>query len=309
MALPAVALLKERRKDLFLSVATPAKLSALWEICPFVDEIITLVKPKNFLSTIAVLRRKKFGVSILFPNSFRVAAEAKLAGIPLIVGYRGNGRSPLLSHPVKRKPFNPLRQHQQYDYLDLISDELRSDVFFPALQKPAVERKENRVALFPGAEYGPAKRWPAPYFAEIAKKFRAEKNVEVVLFGASGDLSVAKEIASMAPEVEVRVGKTSLQELITELASTRFVLSNDSGAMHLAAALGVPTVALFGSTEPRRTGPLGKTVRVLRHHVPCSPCFLRNCPIDFACMHALTPQMVWNACLDLWNETETLIAS
>jgi heptosyltransferase-2 len=94
------------------------------------------------------------------------------------------------------------------------------------------------------------------------------------------------------PEAEDRVGKTSLDEFITGLCSARLVLCNDSGAMHMASALGVPVLAVFGSTEPQLTGPMGERSWMLRHHVPCSPCFLRECPIDFACMKGITSEMV-----------------
>jgi heptosyltransferase-2 len=148
------------------------------------------------------------------------------------------------------------------------------------------------VAICPGAEYGPAKRWPIENFLTIAHHFTAKHKARIVLLGAAGDALVAAELAAKLPEAENRVGKTSLAEFMAALASARLVFCNDSGAMHVASVLGVPTVAVFGSTEPQLTGPLGSRAQVLRHHVPCSPCFLRECPIDFGCMKGVTPEMV-----------------
>ena len=111
-----------------------------------------------------------------------------------------------------------------------------------------------------------------------------------MLLGAPIDEPVADEFVRLLPGVDNRVGKTTLAEFMAALVSARLVLCNDSGAMHVASALGVPTMTVFGSTEPQLTGPMGPRARVLRHHVPCSPCFLRECPLDFACMKGITPE-------------------
>jgi heptosyltransferase-2 len=124
----------------------------------------------------------------------------------------------------------------------------------------------------------------------VARHFIAARNAKIVLLGAAVDVPIAEEFVRLLPEVDNRVGKTSLTEFMAALVSARLVLCNDSGAMHVASALGVPTLAVFGSTEPQLTGPMGGRSRVLRHHVPCSPCFLRDCPIDFACMRSITPE-------------------
>jgi len=147
------------------------------------------------------------------------------------------------------------------------------------------------LAICPGAEYGPAKRWPVENFVAVARHFIATRNAKIILLGALGDVPIAEEFVRHLPEVDNRVGKTSLDQFMSGLVSARLVLCNDSGAMHVASALGVPTLAIFGSTEPQLTGPMGTRTRALRHHVPCSPCFLRECPIDFACMKSITPEM------------------
>ncbi|MDX6765351.1 MAG: lipopolysaccharide heptosyltransferase II [Candidatus Methylacidiphilales bacterium] len=145
------------------------------------------------------------------------------------------------------------------------------------------------LALCPGAEYGPAKRWPAKRFAEAANRIAAENNLEVILLGAEIDRPTCREVAHLLTVPHHNLaGETSLREFLGWLAHASCVLCNDSGAMHVAAMFGRPGAAIFGSTEPRLTGPITDTIQVVREHVPCSPCFLRECPIDFRCMNAVT---------------------
>ena len=151
-----------------------------------------------------------------------------------------------------------------------------------------IPRSRSRSA--PGAEYGPAKRWPVENFVAVAKHLAEKHRARIVVLGAPVDTPLAEEFVRQMPEAENLAGKTSLAEFMALLGSAKLVLCNDSGAMHLASALGVPTVVVFGSTEPLLTGPLGARAQVLRHHVPCSPCFLRECPIDFGCMKSISPE-------------------
>jgi heptosyltransferase-2 len=295
MALPAVRNLKTMLEDDPLAVAAPEKLAALWQKCPFVDRVIALEKPRNLQATARQLRAEKFGSAVLLPNSLRSAAEAWRAGIPQRIGYARGGRGLLLTHTIPAPARNPVRLHQRFYYLDLVTAlGGPSDPSLPKLRKEPTIVTGWRglvLAICPGAEYGPAKRWPVENFVAVARHFIAKRNAKIVLLGAPGDAPVAEEFARQLPEVENRVGKTSLAEFMAALVMARLVLCNDSGAMHTASALGVPTLAVFGSTEPLLTGPMGARSRVLRHHVPCSPCFLRECPIDFACMKSITPEM------------------
>jgi lipopolysaccharide heptosyltransferase II len=159
------------------------------------------------------------------------------------------------------------------------------------------------LGLCPGAEYGPAKRWLPERFAEAAAKITAESSAQWVLFGTKNDAAIGEEIAAAIGDHCVnRIGQTTLQQLIDELRQCRLLLTNDTGTMHLAALLGVPLVAVFGSTEPLLTGPLGDGHVILRHHVECSPCFLRKCPIDFRCMKAISADEVANAVLSMLGD-------
>jgi heptosyltransferase II len=287
MSVPAVRAIKGGRPDAHVTVAVSGKLAALWKIVPEVDEIIVL--PSKSVLTVAQLFRQKppFDVAILFPNSLRSALEVLLARIPRRVGFTGHRRCWLLN----QRPRETLSRgivHQTYKYLELagtIGAKVRPQ--FPSANSINGRRDQLKFALCPGAEYGPAKRWPS--FAEVAQEIAARFPVQWILFGTAGDAAVGLEIAEKLGEKCLnRIGQTRLEELIDELSACDLLLTNDTGTMHLAALLRVPTISIFGSTEPLRTGPLGRGHRIFRHHVECSPCFLRECPLDFRCMHAVT---------------------
>ena len=295
MALPAVRNLKTLIGHEVLAVATPEKLAALWQACPFVDQVIPLTQPKRLWTTAGEIRTGgKFTSAVLLPNSLRAAAEVFLARIPQRAGYSRDGRRALLTRGVPVPSLNPARMHQRYYFLDLAAAlNAPADDSLPELRRPPVaESGAPLLALCPGAEYGPAKRWPLERFAAVARYFIDVHRMRVVLLGAASDAEVADQLIKVLPEAENLTGKTSLAEFMGSLAGAKLALCNDSGAMHLASVLGVPTVAIFGSTEPAMTGPLGPRTAILRHHVPCSPCFLRECPLDFACMTSITPEMV-----------------
>ncbi|PYK06119.1 MAG: hypothetical protein DME67_03510 [Verrucomicrobia bacterium] len=160
----------------------------------------------------------------------------------------------------------------------------------------AQNRPLSRCRIRPG----PAKRWLPERFAEVAAKISGQTSAQWILFGTKNDATIGEQIAAAIGDHCVnRIGHTTLDELIDELRGCRLLLTNDTGTMHLAALLGVPVIAIFGSTEPRLTGPLGNSHIILRHHVECSPCFLRKCPIDFRCMKEVSTQEVVDAVLSI----------
>ena len=169
-----------------------------------------------------------------------------------------------------------------------------------AADSPASEGRPGPARLCPGAEYGPTKRWLPERFAEVARRVTEYRPCEWLMFGTERDAPFGLEVAkTLGGGCTNLIGKTSLAELIEKLSQCRLLLTNDTGTMHLAAFLGVPSVSIFGSTEPELTGPLGPDHRVLRHHVECSPCFLRECPIDFRCMKAVQADEAVEAVLAL----------
>jgi lipopolysaccharide heptosyltransferase II len=292
MSVPAVRAIKRGRPDAHVTILTPAKLADVWRSVPEVDEILT-IEPKESVFAVAKKCRRNFDAAILFPNSVRVALEAWLAGIPRRVGYPGHRRRKLLNQvlaPKKKKKEQNRPRHQVHHYLALA--EFVGAEIDGALDRPIAEPRARSphpiIGLCPGAEYGPAKRWLPERFAEVVRTVHEGTGAEWKVFGVENDRPVADAIVGAAgvPCTDL-VGKTTLDQLMIELRTCDLLLTNDTGTMHLAALLGVPTVSIFGSTEPTLTGPLGASHRVLRHHVDCSPCFLRECPLDFRCMEAI----------------------
>jgi lipopolysaccharide heptosyltransferase II len=243
-----------------------------------------------------------FDVAILFPNSLRVALESWLSGIPRRVGYRGHSRSWLVNQIVRepRKPGPP--EHHSLRFLRIAREcgAETSNIEVPKPNQTSNIKHQTLIGLCPGAEYGPAKRWLPERFAEAAANITAQSSAQWILFGTKNDAAIGEQIATAIGDHCVnRIGQTTLDQLIDELRRCRLLLTNDTGTMHLAALLGVPVVAVFGSTEPRLTGPLGNGHIILRHHVECSPCFLRECPIDFRCMKAVSADEVAGAVLSM----------
>ena len=246
---------------------------------------------------------------MLLPNSFRAAWTARRAGIRERWGYAANLRRWLLTRPVPR-PKGQL--HQSAYYGELVrglgfepaaappSMSIRTETAGRAdalLRKYGVDGKGTIVGFAPGAAYGHAKRWPPRRVAEVVARLSKERRVVCVLVGAAGDRDAGREIESSLPAdvgLVNLIGRTDLRVLAGVLARCAAFVSNDSGAMHLAAAVGVPVAAIFGPTNERVTAPLGDH-DVLVHQVFCRPCMLRDCPIDHRCMKGITVDAVLDA--------------
>src|SRR5262249_55926204 len=318
MSVPAVRAIKNGRPDVHVTIAAPDKIAAMWRLIPEVDTIIPL--PEGSLLPVVRLFRQQmpFDVAILFPNSLRVALESWLSGIPRRVGYRGHWRSWLVNQIVRQPRRLGPSEHHSLRFLRIAGEcgAQTKDIQYPTLnserirdqaaQRPngyqpsTINYQPPKLALCPGAEYGAAKRWLPERFAEALAKITAQSSAQWILLGTKKDTAIGEQIAAALGDHCVnRIGQTTLEQLIDELRRCSLLLTNDTGTMHLAALLGVPVVAVFGSTEPRLTGPLGNGHVVLRHHVECSPCFLRECPIDFRCMKAITAEEVADAVLSL----------
>jgi lipopolysaccharide heptosyltransferase II len=278
ISIPAVRAIKRGRPDAHLTVLAPEKIAALWRLVPEVDVVLSLGEKSLSAATRRLRGEPPFDVGIVLPNSLRAALELWLAGVPQRVGYAGHYRRWLLNQIVRPVVRNGPPPHQVEHYLDLArSLGVNAEVGEIALEKPAPDA--TRIGLCPGAEYGPAKRWLPERFAEVA----VQVGGEWVLFGTAKDEEVGAQIAAVLGNGCLNlIGKTTLEELIDQLRQCRLLLTNDTGTMHLATLLGVPVVRVFGSTEPRLTGPLGTRHRVVRHQVECSPCFCASARWIFA---------------------------
>jgi heptosyltransferase-2 len=326
MSVPAVRAIKSGRPDAQITIAAPSKIAPVWKLVPEVDAIISLNAESLFEAIRLIRRQSPFDAAILFPNSLRVALEAYLSGMPRRVGYRGHFRRWLLNQLVREpETLGPL-EHQSNRYLRIAqtcgaetanSEQRTSNAEAPNLNQTSDSPQDESVrladikhqtflGLCPGAEYGSAKRWLPERFAEVAAAVAAKLQVQWILFGTAQDAVIGEQISRvLGAHCVNRIGQTTLDQLIDELRECRLLLTNDTGTMHLAALLGIPTVAIFGSTEPGLTGPLGNDHIILRHQVECSPCFLRQCPIDFRCMRAITVQEVTDAVRSILQKTRS----
>ncbi|MEO8205573.1 MAG: glycosyltransferase family 9 protein, partial [Chthoniobacterales bacterium] len=289
MSAPAVTAIKQGRPDAHVTILTPAKLADFWKEVGGVDTIIT-TEPGVFATATKI--RGKADVAIIFPNSTRTALEAYLAKIPRRVGCRGHFRKYLLNQIPTDKRMKRVRpEHQSKHYLRLVNWVGAPDLPPAPPKYTPPPSPPYQIGICPGAEYGPAKRWPAERFAETIRLVTEKLPAKWTIVGTGKDTPIAAEIIRQCPalSLEDQTGKTSLAQLIAFLKTLHLLITNDTGTMHLAAYLGVPTISIFGSTEPILTGPIGPNQHVVRHQVECSPCFLRECPIDFRCMTAVEP--------------------
>ena len=312
LAQPMFARLHERHAQLVLDVLAPAWTHALFARMP---EVATTIASPFRHGELALKRRhrlarelagRRYSQAIVLPNSFKSALVPFFAGIALRTGFVGEARWGILNDARRLdKQALPLMVERFAALAEALDDEPKRPIAVPRLEVKAADRAvtlaklglavERPIAvLCPGAEYGPAKRWPPKYFAELAQKL-ADANYAVWLAGSDKDAALGEEIARESGRACVNLcGRTTLAEAIDLMSCAALVVSNDSGLMHIAAALDVPLVALFGSSSPAFTPPASPRASILKLDLPCSPCFQRECPLGhFNCMLQLKPDQVW----------------
>jgi len=310
MALPAIADVRRREPQATIVVAARPAVAPLFTLVREVNAVVVLGprrRVSGWLDAGAELRSGRFDAALLLPNSFQSALAASRAGIADRWGYRTDCRRALLTKSVA--PPTQVHQIEYYQHL------VRALGFPSGPSEPSIEvtpevRESGRrvligagwdgrtplVALAPGAAYGGAKRWPPAYFAELVRALRAD-GVLCAMVGSGADRRTGDEIAAASTGHGLidLIGATDLPALAGVLVQCRSLVSNDSGAMHLAAAVGVPVTAMFGPTNDRATRPPGDHHVVLTHAVWCRPCMLRECPIDHRCMLGISPNAVHEA--------------
>jgi len=271
---------------------------------------------KSFRAAARKLRAQTFDIGILLTNSFGSALLFSLAGIPQRWGYACDGRRLLLTRSVRSRD-RDVPRHQVHYYLDLVAG-LGLKTRPPELRLTVPEEEKDRarkrlldlgldpqlplVILSPGAGYGSAKRWPASRFAALASLFQERKDATVLVVGSSAESDIAAAIsASLTKKPFVLTGKTTLPQLMGLISLAHLFVSNDSGPMHLANALRVPVVGIFGPTDPAVTGPFEPPAAVVKKDVPCWPCSYRKCPYDHRCMMRIDPKEVYRAGEALWR--------
>lgn len=291
---------KEWVKDLFIS-------------CDFIEGVIPLPDQNDFIGLRNSAKKIKgfhFDIGLLLPNSFSSALVFYLAKIPQRWGYQSDGRGLLLTKGVALKNQDNFI-HQVHYYLDLIKglgfqtnppeinlpiSEEEKKKAKECLQALNVDFKKPLIVFNPGAAYGPSKRWPAQKYAELALLFQERKEAIVLIIGSSDEVDVAEFISSLLTKKPLNLaGKTNLRLLAGLISYASLYVSNDSGTMHIANALKIPVVALFGPTVPRQTGPFQQPATVIKKEVPCGPCNYRECPFDHRCMTKIYPEEVYEA--------------
>jgi heptosyltransferase-2 len=317
LALPAIRAVRKKFPEARISIVARPYVAEIYRDQAICDDLIAY-DPKGAhrgwsrRATLAgELRARKFDVALLLQNAFDAAWLAWRAGIPERIGYARDGRRLLLTKAVAVPKTGEIPAHEKFYYLELLRragwiDELQDDAHI-ALHVPEVRRVKAaetlqeagarphalRVAIGAGASYGSAKCWPPERFAEWANRFQAENDGDVILFGTAAEASVSNAItASMKKKPIDLTGKTAIGDLPALLSQCQLFLGNDSGAMHVAAAVGVPVVAVFGPTDPFGTSPVTPRSSIVQERPYCSPCFLRRCPTDHRCMKSITPEMV-----------------
>ena len=259
----------------------------------------------------SALRSRQFDVALLLQNAFDAAWLAWRAQIPRRIGYARDARSLLLTKPIPVPKPGEIPAHEMFYYLELlrragwlenfpqvdcislqVSDSARHHAAETLLEAGS-RAYARRVAIAAGASYGSAKCWPPDRFAEWANRFLAHNDADILLFGTPGEVPVSNAIvANMHRKPIDFTGKTSIADLPALLSQCHLFLGNDSGAMHVAAAVGLPVVAIFGPTDPFGTAPITPRCTIVQDKPYCSPCFLRRCPTDHRCMTRITPASV-----------------
>jgi heptosyltransferase-2 len=311
LSVPAMKALRANFPSAELTLLVRPWVAGVFTSASFVDRIWVEPKPSgpgDWWRLTREIRRRHFDLALLFPNSFESAAMVLLGGVPQRVGYATEGRGLLLTKRIRIRE----ARHHQVDYYLQLARAIAPDTGAPSteIQASVQEREQARrllvsagiardrrfLVINPGAAYGSAKRWGTDRFAEAADVLAAEFDLDVAIVGSERERSIGEEVRGrMRRGAAVLNGETSLETLLGVIAESALVLTNDSGPMHISAALGVPTVAVFGPTDDIVTGPCGPRSRVVREPVDCSPCMLRECPIDHRCMTRVTAEAVCRA--------------
>jgi heptosyltransferase II len=336
MTIPAMLRLRESFPNAQITLLAPPRAAEIFTGFPQVDEIVPYRRKeegkKAFVETMQRLRRERFDLAILFQNAFEAALLSFLGNAKLRIGFDTQGRGFLLTHKLK----TPLpNRHQTNDYLDLVIEAERicfqdrpqtrenplnpSDPWsIPAmtaqpsqlssatelLHQFGIQNGNNKlIVLNAGATNSRAKCWPENYFAELADRMVDEQNAKIILIGAGAERENAERVIAQMkhPSKALNLaGKSTIPELIGILAKADLVITNDTGPAHVAAALSVPTLTIFGPTNEFETAPLGKNSALIRAAgIECERCMHRECPIDHRCMTRITAAEVFSKSINL----------
>lgn len=321
MSVPALRLLRRSFPEASITLATQEWAEGIFRDADFIDEILVLKAEGHSLGSVRSqakqLRGNEFAAALILTNSFGSALVARMAGIPKRFGYEGEGRGILLTKAF-RKPDWRSEKHEVFYYLELarsaaaalggVSADSEPDVSINVSSERRAEAREllasggidasrPMIVFGAGSQNSRAKRWMPERFAVVADALSDETASQAVLLGSDADRDASSETArQMKSFVADLTGETSLAEAVAIIAEADLLISNDMGLAHVASAVGTPVVTIFGPTNHLTTAPWGGTV--VREPVDCSPCMLRECPIDHRCMTRVTPEMVIEKALE-----------
>ena len=321
LTLPAVASIRATYPKARIAMLAKPLVADIYELFSGLDEMIIFEKkydnPTGVLKLAQSLKGRKFDAAILLQNAVEAAIIALAAGIPLRAGYDSDARGLLLTHRVRRT--KEIRNVHQVDYyLEMVKalgclpvdrdmhmeKRLNSSDRKDVLNKYIPDLDQSIIGIAPGATYGPAKKWFPDRFAAVADSLSREYSARIIVMGGKADIETAQEVQKSAKTRLIDLsGKTTLREAIYLISQCRLFISNDSGLMHVAGALNIPTVAIFGSTNPGTTAPMGSRSVIVRHEVPCSPCLKKTCPVDFRCMKLVAVEDVLQTAYKLLLKT------
>ena len=316
MSLPAVSAVRHSFPRARICVLAKPWVADLYRSCPDVDDVIIFQSPGRHdgvggkVRLARELRGEEFDLALLLQNAIEAALITWRARIPMRAGYDSDCRGLLLTHAVRRT--RAIRRIHQIDYylamvralgcsvagreIRLAPDDAACAAADKILAGYGIDRRDTLIGIAPGASYGPAKMWFPDRFAAVADRMADDFSARVVLFGSAGDRERAKHVQRHAKRDLINLaGETGLNEAMALISRCGLFISNDSGLMHLAGALDVPLIAIFGSTNPVTTSPPGERSRILYKGVSCSPCLKKECPTDFRCMDLIQTDDVYDA--------------
>ncbi|HSF33527.1 MAG TPA: lipopolysaccharide heptosyltransferase II [Candidatus Tectomicrobia bacterium] len=316
MSAPVLTNLRRGLPKARIDLLVPRHVAPLFEDYPHIDRVVIRDDQRPWrirLSQVRALRRGRYGTVLLLPNSFRAALYAWLVGSPVRIGYATDGRRWLLSHPVSAIELQPGHQIDAYlrlvvalglpvvERLPVLAPTLRAEQEADRLwSAQGWGRDDQAIGICPGAAFGPAKRWWPERFAALADRLISSGGFRVVFFGSSDEASLVEHIRAHMTHVAVSLaGQDTLGSFMALSARCAVMITNDSGSMHIASAVGTRVVALFGPTDPARTAPASAAATVLRRDLACSPCFRTMCPYsDHPCMRLIEVEDVYQAVLN-----------
>ena len=331
MSVPALRELRRIFPDDRITLHTRSWAEGLFRDAEFIDELVTFDparwKFKDVYDNSQFLREDGYELAVLFPNSFESAITSFLTRVPRRIGYNKDLRGLLLTDPIAVPEWKN-RRHEVFFYLNLIGEAERRllgrDTVSQAIPDTTLEISDERkiaaramlsaagvdlskktVALGAGSTNSRAKRWPAERFAELGDKLTSDLDVNLVLIGSKAELPVAKSVAALTrrPPIDL-TGKTDLGEAAAILSVIDLLVSNDMGLAHVAPAVGTATIVMFGPTNPVTTRPFSDLAEVIRKDVDCSPCMLRDCPIDHRCMTWISVEEVFETAEEILTQSQ-----